>query len=111
MKAYKEWQSGGRASADASGDVAMAQRVDQFRAVDIYTLANTVDIPIHEDQHSAEAMAAAGYLPNTPVNPSIAISFQTLELLRCLRLFKASFSTEAFAKLLCHKYMVCIVVT
>ena len=111
VKAYKEWQAGGPASADAEGDVPMVARVDQFRAVDFYTLANTVDIRIREDQHSAEAMAAAGYLPNTPVNPSIAISFQTLELLRCLRLFKASFSTEAFAKLLCHKYMVCIVVT
>ena len=46
VKAYKEWQAGGPASADAEGDVPMVARVDQFRVVDFYTLANTVDIRI-----------------------------------------------------------------
>ena len=77
-----------------------------LHCIDIYTLASRVRIPVTRDQRTAEALATAGYIGNTPITPSIAISFDTLELFRCLKLVKASFSTEAFAKLICYKYCV-----
>ena len=106
VKAYQQWQCEVLNPGSHSEDVPMADGIVEFRAVNFYTLENTVEIQIQEHQHAAEAMALAGYLPNTPINPSIAISFKTLELLRSLRLFKASLSTEAFTKLVCYKYMV-----
>ena len=73
---------------------------------DMHTLEARVEIPRREDQTTAEALVAAGYLGNTPIAPSIAISLKTLEMLRSIRLFQASFSMEAFTKLLCHLYTV-----
>lgn len=54
----------------------------------------------------AEALVVNGYLGTTPVTPAVAISLKTLELLRRIRLVKASFSLEAFAKLVCYYYSV-----
>ncbi|KAH9944949.1 uncharacterized protein BXZ73DRAFT_86554 [Epithele typhae] len=59
---------------------------------------------VSSGQWTVEALALLGYLGNTAIGPSIAISFATLELFRCLKLVKPSFSTEAFAKLVCYKY-------
>ncbi|KAI0350003.1 hypothetical protein OH77DRAFT_1576588 [Trametes cingulata] len=58
------------------------------------------------DAYVSWPLALVGYLGNAPLNPSLAISFKTLELLRCLKLVKASFSIEAFTKLLCHQYYI-----
>ena len=77
-----------------------------IRVLDFYTLQNEVKYSVRAGQRTSEALVSAGYLPNSPTSPSIAISIKTLELLRCLRLFKASFSTEAFTKLICHSYLV-----
>ncbi|KZT06566.1 uncharacterized protein LAESUDRAFT_759386 [Laetiporus sulphureus 93-53] len=71
-----------------------------IEVIDIYTLDTTVRIPRScESRSQAEAVAAQGYLPTTPIDPTLAISFKTLELFRRLRLRKASFSAEAFAKI------------
>ncbi|KAH9939342.1 uncharacterized protein BXZ73DRAFT_43852 [Epithele typhae] len=72
--------------------------------VDLYSLRKNVTVEVSSGQWTLEALALAGYLGNTPVGPLLAISFETLELFRCLKLVKASFSTEAFAKLICYKY-------
>lgn len=47
-----------------------------------------------------------GYVSNSPVNPSYAISIKTLELYRRLRLRKASFSAEAYTKVICDLHSV-----
>ena len=54
-----------------------------------------------------EALVKNGYLGNTPMTPSLAISLKTLELFRRIRLRKSSFSAEAYAKVLCDLYSVC----
>ncbi|KAJ3816761.1 hypothetical protein F5880DRAFT_1626459 [Lentinula raphanica] len=59
-----------------------------INVIDIHTLART---PV-----------AVALLGTTPVNPSVAIALRTLELFYSLRLFKPSFSVEAFAKTICH---------
>ncbi|KAH9847481.1 hypothetical protein C2E23DRAFT_741522 [Lenzites betulinus] len=74
--------------------------------VDIYTKKKTVHIKRGADQTTAEALVLHGYLGTVPISPSLAISLDTLELFRCIRLFKASFSTEAFTKLLCYMYFI-----
>ena len=80
--------------------------VGDIQAVDLYTLQRSVTYSVYPGQRTSEAVLAAGYLVNSPVSPSMAISIKTLEMFRCLRLYKASFSTEAFTKLICHYYMV-----
>lgn len=75
--------------------------------LDFYTLTTTATIPMDSScETRAEALVLSGYLGTVPLQPSLAVSLKTLELLRCLRLFKASFSIEAFAKLMCHYYSV-----
>ncbi|KAL6307956.1 hypothetical protein BKA93DRAFT_815632 [Sparassis latifolia] len=75
--------------------------------IDLDSLATSTVITRTQDSHSAVlAIAASGYLAIIPVTPSLAISFKTLELFRCLRLQKASFSMEAFAKVICDYYAV-----
>ncbi|KAI0640521.1 hypothetical protein C8Q79DRAFT_1004171 [Trametes meyenii] len=72
--------------------------------VDIYTLETTVTISHDGAQMAVVALAEQGYMATTPISPSLAISFRTLELFRLIRLRKPLFSTEAFAKLVCDCY-------
>ncbi len=58
------------------------------------------------NQTTPIALAASGYLTTTPVEPTLAISFTTLEYFRRLRSRKSSYSVEAFAKVLCDLYAV-----
>lgn len=74
--------------------------------IDIYSGATSAGIPVSGNQTFAEALVMAGYLGTTPVYPSLAISLKTLELFRVIRLFKASFSVESFAKMICYMYYV-----
>ncbi|EMD33855.1 hypothetical protein CERSUDRAFT_55723, partial [Gelatoporia subvermispora B] len=75
--------------------------------VDMYTMDSTTHISRTEDSRSvAEALAQHGYLATSPTNPSLAISFKTLELFRRLRLRKPSFSVEAFTKVVCDFYAI-----
>ncbi|TFY51052.1 hypothetical protein EVJ58_g10764 [Rhodofomes roseus] len=79
----------------------------QMWVFDVYTLVPEATISRPSINMSvAEALVRGGYLGTTPVNPSIAISLRSLELLRCLRLFKASYSMESYAKLLCYYYKI-----
>ncbi|OCH87603.1 hypothetical protein OBBRIDRAFT_690665, partial [Obba rivulosa] len=75
--------------------------------INMYTLQSTVHISRGADSQSAvEVIAFHGFLAMTPVAPSLAISFKTLELFRRLRLRKPSFSVEVFAKVLCDFYTI-----
>ncbi|KAF9231234.1 hypothetical protein BU15DRAFT_90967 [Melanogaster broomeanus] len=76
-----------------------------IRTVDIFTLSTSAHIPCSADVTSvAEALVQAGFLGNSPINPSISVSFRTLEHYHFLCLWKPSFSVEAFAKVLCDSY-------
>lgn len=77
--------------------------------VDIFTLSTHATFHRSEDSLSpVQALVSAGFLGNAPHNPSIAISLRTLEHYRLLRLRKPSLSVEAFAKVICDSYSVCI---
>jgi hypothetical protein len=77
-----------------------------LEVLDIYTLDQTAMIPCSGDETPIQALAKSGYLGNTPVTPTLAISFRTLELFRRMRLRKSSFSVEAFSKVMCDLYSV-----
>lgn len=74
--------------------------------VDVHTLAREATISRGEETKAAVALVYAGYLGTSPELPSLAVSLKTLELYYTLRLFKPSFSVEAFAKTACHLYSV-----
>ncbi|KAI0349369.1 hypothetical protein OH77DRAFT_1514920 [Trametes cingulata] len=71
--------------------------------VDMYSLARTAAIRRDTTQTTAIAMAEQGYLAASPVLPSLAITFNTLEHFRLLRLRKPSFSLEARKSLLPYR--------
>lgn len=100
---YLAWRYSGREQDEHQDDPAYAFTID---VLDIYSVATSTNISRSPDQSAAEALVQHGYLRNSPVNPSIAISLKTLELFRLLKLVKSSFSAEAFAKLLCLLYYV-----
>ncbi|THU88290.1 hypothetical protein K435DRAFT_821707 [Dendrothele bispora CBS 962.96] len=70
--------------------------------LDIHNLARSALITRDEHTEAAVALVQAGFLGNTPEQPSIAVSLRTLQLFYDIRLFKASFSIEAFTRVLCH---------
>ncbi|KAI0648466.1 hypothetical protein C8Q79DRAFT_999796 [Trametes meyenii] len=70
----------------------------------MYSLARTVNIQRDAAETAVIAMARQGYLATTPISPTLAITFNTLEHFQLLRLRKPSFSLEAFAKVLCDSY-------
>lgn len=77
--------------------------------IDLYTLAQVAVIPRDEDTTVAVALVRAGFLGASPNNPSFAVSLRTLGLLYTIRLFKPSFSIEAFAKVVTHTLAVSFV--
>ena len=107
VKAYYQWRYPPDVPSPPDPDGLPEGSVIKIAVVDLYTLAPSASIPVTRDQRNAEALVAAGFLGNAPIQPSVAISLKTLELFRTLRLYKASYSTEAFAKLICHHYYVC----
>ncbi|KAH9951708.1 hypothetical protein B0H21DRAFT_842744 [Amylocystis lapponica] len=106
VDAYIAWRYG--QSGSSGGDEPVRGLYDfDINVFDIYSLASTATVSRDADTKSAAvALVASGYLGITPFSPSLAVSIKTLELLRSIRLFKASFSVEAFGKLLCHYYMI-----
>ncbi|THU89589.1 hypothetical protein K435DRAFT_821344 [Dendrothele bispora CBS 962.96] len=73
-----------------------------IEVLDIHNLARSALIKRDEHTEAAVALVQAGFLGNTPEQPSIAISLRTLQLFYDIHLFKASFSIEAFTRVLCH---------
>lgn len=95
-------------SADGQPTVVPATQLSvvTIDVIDIYSGATSANIPVSGDQTLAEALVMAGYFGTTPIYPSLAISLKTLELFRVIHLFKASFSVESFAKMVCYTYYV-----
>ncbi|KAK7447347.1 hypothetical protein VKT23_014057 [Stygiomarasmius scandens] len=75
-----------------------------INVLNIYDLAQTTTIQRDEKTPASIALVNAGFLGNAPEQPSVAVSLRTLELLFSIKLHKASFSIEAFARVLCHQY-------
>ena len=78
----------------------------EINVLDIFSNVTSVQIAIIGNQSFAEALVHAGYLGTTPIFLTLAISLRMLELFRVIRLFNASFSIEAFAKMICYMYYV-----
>jgi hypothetical protein len=75
----------------------------EIEVLDIYTLQRKAIIPRNSKSASpAIDLVCAGFLSATPESPSLAVSLKTLELFRSIRLYRASFSIEAFTKVVCH---------
>ncbi|KAF8170782.1 hypothetical protein BJ912DRAFT_860927 [Pholiota molesta] len=72
--------------------------------IDLYTLIPSIHVSLPANSTAPIAMMRQGYLPATPVNPSLGVSVQTLDLFRRLCSRKASLSVEAYAKVLCDLY-------
>ncbi|RDX47631.1 hypothetical protein OH76DRAFT_1456691 [Lentinus brumalis] len=72
--------------------------------IDMVTLEKRKCFPRAATQRTTTSIAESGFLPASPVDPSLAVSFRTLEYFRRLRLRKASYSVEAFAKVICDLY-------
>ena len=78
----------------------------EIPVIDIYTLSMSVKISCAGDQTTASTLASLGFIGNAPYHPSVAVSMKTLELYRIIRRRKASFSVEAFVKVISDLYMV-----
>ncbi|KAF6756492.1 hypothetical protein DFP72DRAFT_1066840 [Ephemerocybe angulata] len=76
----------------------------RIASIDLYTLTKEVTVPRRDDQMSMVALVEAGFMGNSPLSPSLAISLKTLDLFKIIRQRRPSFSFEAFAKVLCDLY-------
>ncbi|KAI0674307.1 hypothetical protein C8Q78DRAFT_1014194 [Trametes maxima] len=95
-----------QASPPPHGLSGAATTTPDTRQTGAHTTARIQDANIQRDaaETAVIAMARQGYLATTPISPTLAITFNTLEHFRLLRLRKPSFSLEAFAKVLCDSY-------
>ncbi|KAI0739797.1 hypothetical protein C8Q80DRAFT_1222084 [Daedaleopsis nitida] len=89
---------------DANADSMDAE--ETINALDLYTLDTMTTFNIRPDERKAEALMHTGYIGNAPLVPSVAVSIETLELFRSIRLVKVSMSVDTFTKLLCHYYTI-----
>ncbi|KAF9018429.1 hypothetical protein BDP27DRAFT_1473070 [Rhodocollybia butyracea] len=64
-------------------------------------MARVAVIPRQPTTEGSVALVKAGFLGATPQSPSLAISLRTLEVFYTIRLFRPSFSVEAFTKVAC----------
>lgn len=99
------------ANASSTSTSALAESPYDFtvEVINIYSLETSALIRRSEESKSpAIALVDCGYLGTTPTSPTLAISLKTLELYRRIRLRKPSFSVEAFAKVICDLYTVCL---
>jgi len=97
-----------RNSTETNSPTPPASAAAEISVINIYTLSTSIKISCVGDQTTASALAGLGYIGNAPFHPSVAISIKTLELYRILRWRKPSFSVEAFVKVICDLYVVCI---
>lgn len=78
-----------------------------IQVIDIYLLDSCAVIPrVSVDTDIVLNILASGYIMTAPVHPSLAVSIDTIELFHCLQLRKASFSVEAFSRVICNYYKV-----
>jgi hypothetical protein len=78
-----------------------------INTIDVFSLNTTATIKRSESSKSvAVALVLQGFIGSSPEQPTLAVSLKTLELFRRIRMRKASFSVEAFAKVICDLYSV-----
>ncbi len=106
VDAYVKW----RYDTPEPEDPEVLPSVVEIDVLDLFATPRTASIKRSGDRSLMEDLALSGYLGTAPLHPSFAISFKTLELFRCMRLFKASWSVEAFARLICYQYYVSLAV-
>ncbi len=80
----------------------------ELDVIDMVSVESRRHFARNANQRTTVALAEGGFLASTPVDPTLAISFTTLEYYRCIRSRKPSFSAEAFAKVVCDLYGVSI---
>jgi hypothetical protein len=81
----------------------------EFDVFDLFSLESQGRVVRQLDSVSpALDLMQNGYVAKTPGKPQVAVTVRTLELLYRLRNRKASFSIEAFAKVVCDYYSVYI---
>ena len=91
------------------GDGPSSHGVDvEIAVIDIYTLSTLVRVSSAGKETTASALADLGFIGNVPFKPSVTVSMKTLELYQMLRQRKASFSIEAFVKVISDLYLVFI---
>lgn len=79
-----------------------------FITYDIFSLIREQTVVLSPSNASPTIdLMARGWVAKTPERPTVAVSITTLELLHRLRRRKASFSVEAFVKVVCEYYKVC----
>ena len=76
--------------------------------IDIYTFSTSIKFSCVGDRTTASVLAGLGFIGNAPFHPSVAVSVKTVELYRIIHRWKLSFSVEAFVKVICDVYMVCV---
>ncbi len=106
VDAYVQWRYGNPDSEDPEVLPSDADVVE-IEVLDLSGTQRSVSIKRCATRSLMEDLALSGYLGTAPLHPSFAISFKTLEHFRIMRLFKASWSVEAFARMLCYQYYVC----
>ena len=78
---------------------------------DLFTLEHSLKISRDPSSISpALDFMRHGYITKTAKSPDVAVSMKTLELLYRLRQRRASFSVEAFTKVICDYYQVSLTV-
>ena len=93
---------------DVDPDEDLSYTVDVY---DLWTLQTQLTVTRAPDSVSpALDLMAKGYVAKSPRRPSVAVSIRTLQLLYRLRQRKASFSIEAFAKVICDYYNVSLII-
>ena len=106
LQAYLQWKYGS-ATAQAATDPGPPSEYDfEVDCINYLSDESTVLVRRTSTQGAVEALVLNGYLAATPDKPSIAISLDTLQLFHDIRRFKASYSVEAFTKMLCYKQYV-----
>ena len=97
-----------RASDPAPADtVPVASEYDlEVECIDFFNPRDIITVPRTSHQLPTEALVRSGFLGATPDKPTIAVSIETLQLFYDIRRFKASYSVEAFTKMICYKYVV-----
>ena len=91
-----------------TGNHSNAIKLD-IAVVDIHTTPDVATIYHTLDSASPSIdLAQHGYIGNTLNNPTMAIPMDMLELYRRIQMRKAGFSVEAFMKVICDMYKVCL---
>ena len=94
----------------------MTEQVEQvveweLDVYDLFTLEHSLKISRDPSSLSpALDFMRCGYITKTAKSPDVAVSVKTLELLYRLRQRRASFSVEAFTKVICDYYQVSFIV-